>query len=324
MLFQKKMEDILLPKLDFNIYTMDYTYQRNKNHVTREFEDKLAERYGAKRLFLTSSCMEAITALLEYLLPEGGNILIDRDVYHETRQYFDFVKRYKITEIDFHDINELEMHIASNDLLYLDNPSFFMKFYPVYLITTLAHSFGKKVIVDNTLLSFYYMNPILQGADYCVESYTKYIGGHGDVLAGGIVCKDEPKEDLEWFIGRRGRMVNALTVYLLERSLETLEIRMERHTENGRYVYNKLKEAGIDAWYSGYTGCIVLPKMDESVCQKFKLFKKISTFGLPFSSVSYVRSPLFYQYGNFIRLSCGLENKETLWKDVAQALDLKE
>lgn len=309
-----------LHKLDFNIFTDDYTYQRNANHVTRPLEERLKRFYGASRLFLTSSCMEAITALLEYLLPQGGKVLVDRDLYHETKQYLDFVKRYEVVEIDFHDFEAVRNHVAGCDLLYLDNPSFFMKFYDIRTVCDIAHSVGKKVIVDNTLLSFYYLNPIADGADYCVESYTKYVSGHGDVLAGGLVCRDEPKDDLEWFIGRRGRMVNAMTVFLIERSLETLEVRMERHTENGRYIAQKLKENGIDAWYSGYGGCIVLPGMTADDCLKFKKFKKVSTFGLTFSTVSFVRSPLFYQWGNFIRLSCGLEDKEVLWKDVEQAV----
>ena len=280
----------------------------------------MKEFYGASQLFLMSSCMEAITALLEYLLPEGGTILVDRDLYHETKQYFDFVKRYKIIEIDFNNKEEIEKHIKDCDLLYLDNPSFFMKFYDIESICKIAHLFKKKVIVDNTLLSFYYMNPIRSGADYCVESYTKYVSGHGDVLAGALICKDKPNDDLEWFIGRRGRMVNAATVYLIERSLETLDVRMQRHTENGRYINNKLHENGVNSWYSGYGGCIVLPGMTADDCLKFKIFKKISTFGLTFSTVSFVRSPLFYQCGNFIRLSCGLEDKDLLWKDVKQAV----
>jgi len=311
-------------KLDFNIFTEDYTYQRNINHVTKPLEECLAKKYGASRMFLTSSCMEAITSLMEYLLPEGGNILADQDFYHETHQYFDFVKRYNVTTVNCQNLEDVEKNIKNKDILYFDNPSFFMKFYDTKELCNIAHKHGVKVVVDNTLLSFYYMNPIKDGADYCVESYTKYIGGHGDILAGGIVCKDTPKDDFYWFIGRRGRMVNAMTVFLIERSLETLDVRMKRHTENGRYVYDKLKKAGVNAWYSGYGGCIMLPYMNEKLCDKFKIFKKISTFGITFSTVSYSRSPLFYQYGNFVRLSCGLEDKDELWKDIKQALDIKE
>ena len=317
-----------LTPLDFNIYTDNYTYQRNKNHVTLPLEEVLVTKYsGASKVFLMSSCMEAITCLLEYLLPCGGRIVADRDLYHETKQYLDFVKRYEVVEVNCQDKDAVRetlerMHTAAQDadVLYLDNPSFFMKFYDVMELSRIAHEYNVKVIVDNTLLSFYYMDPIRAGADYCVESYTKYVSGHGDVLAGGLVCKDMPKDDLAWFIGRRGRMVNAMTVFLIERSLETLDVRMQRHTENGKYIYQKLKEKGVNAWYAGAGGCLVLPGLTEETCNRFKVFRKISTFGITFSTVSFVRSPLFYQYGHFIRLSCGLEDKEVLWEDVRQAL----
>ena len=308
---------------DLNIYTMDYTYLRNRNHITDGLEARLASMYGAGKVFLTNSCMEAVTSLLEYLLPDRGKVVVNRDTYYETRQWLNMVKRYTVIEVDCMDLGQVEEAVQGADILYFDDPSFFMDRHPVKALVDIAHKAGAKVIVDNTVLSVYYNNPIAAGADYVVESYSKYLAGHGDVMAGGIVCKDEPDPSLALFLGRRGRVVDAFTVFLLERSLETLQVRMEKHTENGRYVFNKLLEAGVACWYSGDGGCIILPGLDEGFCDKLAAyghFRKAPTFGTTYSTTSFVRSPELYRVGSYARLSCGLEDKETLWHDVWEAL----
>ena len=306
---------------DVNIYADGYLYQRNRDFVTKDLEKVLAEKYQAKKVFLTNSCMEAITSLFDYLLPEGGKVLVNSDTYYETRQWLHMVKRYQVTEVDFNDIDTFRKFLKDGyDVVYFDNPSFFFQYYDVREICNLSHEFHAKVIVDNTVLSFYYMNPIKDGADYAVESYSKYVSGHGDVMAGGIICRDEPDESFALFLGRRGRVVSSFTVFLLERSLETLKVRMDKHSENGRYIYNKLVEMGVPCWYAGVGGCIILPDKGEEFCDNLEVFKKAPTFGITYSTSSFVRSPNLYRVKSYARLSCGLEDKDLLWKDVCKAL----
>ena len=180
------------------------------------------------------------------------------------------------------------------------------------------------MIVDNTVLSLYYQNPIRDGADFAVESYSKYLAGHGDVMAGGIICKDIPKDSqMDVFIGRRGRCVSAMTVFLLERSLETLAVRMERHTNTGRYIAQKLKETGVAYWYSGFGGCIIFPNLGKSFCDALAAkghFKVCPTFGTTFSTTSFVRSSDLYRLKSYARISCGLEDKDALLHDVLDVL----
>lgn len=309
---------------DLDIYTAGYTYLRNRNHVTGALEARLASVYGAGKVFLTSSCMEAVTSLLEYLLPEKGTVVVNRDTYYETRQWLRMAKRYEVREVDISDRTALTEAVRAADILYYDNPSFFYEEYDGKEINRIAQEAGAKVIVDNTVLSLYYRNPVEGGfgADYVVESYSKYVAGHGDVMAGGIVCRDVPDASLELFLGRRGRVVDALTVFLLERSLETLDVRMRKHTENGRYLYLKLKENGVPCWYAGVGGCVILPGEGEALCDRLKRFRKAPTFGVTYSTASFVRSPDLYRVKSYARLSCGLEDKETLWEDVREALGL--
>lgn len=315
----------LFSKLDFNIFTDGYTYQRNVNHVAAPLEERLTGMYHAGAVFLTNSCMEAVTTLFDYLLPCNGKVVVNEDTYYETRQWLYLTKRYEVVEVDFSDLSLLKKAVKGVNIVYLDNPSFFMHWYDLKEIVSLAHKAGAKVIVDNTVLSLYYTNPLQDGADYAVESYSKYVSGHGDVMAGGIVCKEVPPNDMPVFIGRRGRCVSAMSVFLLERSLETFSVRMERHTKAGRYLDKKLKKYGVEHWYSGYGGCIIFPGLGEGFCNKLEArghFKKCPTFGTTFSTTSFVRSPDLYRVENYARISCGLEDKSVLWDDVRRVLHL--
>ena len=265
----------------------------------------------------------------------GGKIIVNIDTYYETRQWLRLAKRFEIVEVDFSKFtifNSLSEEKEINGLIqgavafYLDNPSFFMKHYDLKEISYFAQKVGAKLIVDNTILSVYYTNPIKHGADFAVESYGKYVGGHGDIMAGAIICRKEPVEDMPVFIGRRGRCVNAMTVFLLERSLETLNVRMKRHTETGRFIDKKLSDMGIKHWYSGYGGCIILPGFGEFNCssgflQFYGVFQKIPTFGTTFSGCSFVRSDELYSVGSYVRISCGLENKDLIWDSLKKALE---
>ena len=321
-----------MSKLDFNIFTDNYTYQRNVNHVTADLEKRLAGMYGAKRVFLTNSCMEAISILFDYLLPNGGKVIINKNTYYETRQWLKMSKRFEVVELDFSRLSiftsleeEMEIReiIKDASVFYLDYPSFFMKFYDLQEILSFVKSVNAKLITDNTVLSLYYTNPIKIGVDYVVESYSKYVAGHGDVMAGGIVCKDEPEDEMKVFVGRRGCCVSAMTVFLLERSLETLDVRMKKHTENGRFISENLNKLNVKNWYSGYGGCIIFPGKGEEFCDKLSQkghFKKCPTFGTTFSTTSFVRSPDLYDVKSYARISCGLEDKVVLWDDIYKSL----
>jgi cystathionine beta-lyase/cystathionine gamma-synthase len=324
--------------INLNIFTDNYTYQRNDNHATKELEKKLANMYGAKKVFLTNSGMEAITTLFDYLLPKGGTVVINKDTYHETKQWLKQSKRFYVKEIDFNEFsifNSLEHDkkiksiIQDATVFYLDDPSVFGKWHDLTDIVNYLKIFNydSKVIVDNTMFSFYYSDPIKSKVDYVVESYSKYVSGHGDVMAGAIICTHKPPEDMKKFIGNKGICVNDLTVFLLNRSLQTLAVRMEKHTENAKYIHKKLEEKNIEHFYAGFGGVIIFPGLDEEFCDKLaKLghFKKCPTFGTTFSTTSFVRSSTSYSIKIFARISCGLEDKKVLWKDLKTALSLSK
>lgn len=300
--------------------TERYEYLRNVNFSTKEVEENLAARYGAARVFLTNSGMEAIATLIDTLLPMGGKVVIDRDAYYETRQWLVMSKRFKVVEVDCSDKTQVETALYGAQLLFFDYPSHFAKFYPCSALCEAAHVHGAVVIADNTLLSLYYENPLQMGADFVVESYTKYVCGHGDCMAGGIVCKDKPSDEMSIYIGRRGRVVSPVTAYLVARGLETLEVRMERHTKTARYIHQKLNEMNYLNWYPGKGSWIILPGKTVSFVDRLRVFKKNMTFGTTYSCSSAVRSAdLYNTVGNYVRLHCGLEDADLLLNDVLKA-----
>lgn len=305
-----------------SIVSDDYTYQRNKNHMAERLEARLAAMYGAHRVVITSSGMSAITAAFDYICPSGGKVLINSNTYYETRQWISLTGRFEVQEVDMADIAEVEKHISGIKIVYLDNPDIFGRFYDLAALSDIARAAGAKVIVDNSVLSVYYANPIQDGADIAVESYTKYVAGHGDVLAGGIIFADRPDEMLDAWMGRRGNVVNPLTVYLVERGLETLDVRMQRHTMSANKIFESLKRSGVKVWYAGKGGCLILPGMTKEFCAKLKCFKVLPTFGTTYSTASYVRSAdLYNSIGDYVRLSVGLEDPQMLLEDLRLALD---
>ena len=317
----------MLPIIDNNIVTRDYTYVRNHDHMARPLEEKLAKIYGADRVLITSSGMDASTLVLDYLLPKGGKIIIDENAYYEMRQWLSYVGRYDVETMDLHHFNVKEgrTRFEGAQLIYLDNPNVFGGIYDVQTISAIAHKAGALVCVDNTILSLYYMNPLRDGAD-------KYVCGYGDMMAGGIALTKAVNRaqdygfaqvDIDWVAGKRGKHVPAETIYGIERGLETLAVRLERHTKTAKNLSNRLRMAGVKVWYAGKGGVLILPHKTEKLCDELRVFKKYPTFGVTYATTSYVRSDKMYEHvGNFVRLYVGLEDEERLAADIAQALDL--
>ena len=315
----------MLPTINLNMTDpVAYKYLRNAPYSIEHCEERLARLYGRPKVFLTNSGMEAITTLIDCLIPKGGKVVINEDTYYETRQWLEMSERFEIDEVDCSDSAAVEAALIGADLLFFDNPSHFGTFYDVGWLTATAHRHGAKVIADNTLLGLHYERELRMNkdADYIIESYTKYVCGHGDCMAGGIVCKEVPPERMSVYIGRRGRVVHPFTAYCVERGLETLEVRMKRHTENARFVYEALRKEGIECWYSGYGSTIIIPGKTRDFANRLHIFAPNMTFGTTYSTSSAVRSAdLYNRVGNYVRLHCGLDpDPALLVKDVFTAL----
>ena len=189
-------------------------------------------------------------------------------------------------------------------------------------------------MVDNSHVSLYYENPIKDGADICIESYTKYVCGHGDAFAGGIALAPSMQwlddavitgpvnglRSIDWILSRRGNVASPFAAYTVARGLETLPVRMKRHTENARRIAGWLKVEGTETLYAGVGGLITLPGYGEDFCKRLRKFVNIGTFGCTYSCCDFFRSADMYSVGPCARLSVGLEDPEELLTDVARAI----
>lgn len=320
----------MLSSLDFSIVGSDYTYARNKSSLVETLEKELTAMYGAKRCFVSNSGMGAISTVFNLLATQYVQpILVNRNTYYETRELLGKYSVHRHIAVDMHDLSAVERFLSERAFtaIYLDNPDVFGSFYDVKAIAVLAHKYHTLLVVDNSMLSVYYENPLLHGADIVVESFTKYVCGHGDVLAGGILlgntCSDDLCATLSMYVGRLGRYIPPMTLYLISRGLETLEVRLNRHTSSAKLIFDKLKNAGINALYAGLGGCIILPGFDKTFCEKLKMFKMLPTFGTTYSTCGFVRNPDSYSVGDYVRLFVGLENPQILLQDLEHALGIE-
>lgn len=324
---------IAYPLNGYNSPHQRFTYQRKEYPQLVNLEEKLAEIYKAQKVLIVNSGMEAFTTLLDYYLDDGNTIMINRNLYAEAQLWLKAIKRYDIIMADFHDLDALKklVQMTNPKLLHLDCPSMKQEWYNIKEIANIAHEYGAKLSVDNSIVSFYYYNPILDGADFVPESYSKYVCGHGDTMAGALIFKDTPApkngvatvDFFEW----RGRCVNPLQVYNIERGIETLGVRLQKSTDTAKYIHKMLLDKKIHHLYAGTAANIVIPCENPlKTMEKFvntKMFTPLSAYGATFSIITPSRRADSYQDDmNYIRLSFGMEDKMALASAVKAALEL--
>jgi cystathionine beta-lyase/cystathionine gamma-synthase len=321
----------MIPTINMSISNGLHHYQRTDNFSVKPLEEKLLKMYGdnAKYLYLTSSGMEAIVSAIEFLIPKSGKIITGENIYFETENWLTFVQRYDVTTVDLDDLEELEKIISiygDIDIILFDNPSINHKWFNVKKIVEIAHKYNIKVIVDNSVVSFYYYNPLNDGADILVESYSKFVSGHGDLMMGAIVfgyeMDNDTKYSLDGYLSHRGRVVNTISAYMLDTRLETLDIRMKAQTENCKYIVNKLKELGQNILYCGTGAVFLLLDYKEEDAKKLKYIRLDTNYGNTYS----ICTPIFDYSSNifdvvdYLRFSIGLEDKDLLLNDIKQIL----
>lgn len=216
-----------------------YVYSRVGNPTTVLLEQRVANLEGGEAALATASGMGATAALLWTLLQPGDEVIADKTLYGCT---FGFLNHglakfgVKITHVDLTVLENLVRAINANTkVVFFESPANpNMRLVDIAAISDIAHRHQAKVIVDNTYCTPYLQRPIALGADYVVHSATKYLGGHGDLIAGLIVG---PRESLNQvrFYGLKdmtGAVMSSQDAFLVLRGLKTLALRMHRHSEN--------------------------------------------------------------------------------------------
>ena len=340
-----------------------WCYSRMNNPTKFSLERIIAQIEGGTKCLVFSSGMAAITATVELVKP-GEEIISINDLYGGTQSNFRdiMIKQHgiNITFFDFKDMNKFkELLNPKVKMIYLEsqtNPNMTVVDIPEIVKITKEYNKDILIAVDNTFLSPYNYKPLEHGVDICVESCTKYISGHSDIILGSITTNsDKLYESLHNYQIYSGTNPSPFDCFLCIRGLKTLSLRVERQNQNGLTVaqflskhknVEKVMYPGLetDPFYEKakkqFKGCggvvSFILKGGVEKCKKFlqkiKLFHCAVSLGSVESLAEHpatmthqcvppeIRKKIGIEDG-LIRLSVGIENIEDILADLAQALE---
>jgi len=218
-----------------------YIYSRLANPSLMMLEEKMAALEEGEAALATASGMGAIATALWTTVRNGDHILADETLYGCTYALLNHgMGRYGI-EVTFTDLSKeenLKKHLKANTkVVYFETPcNPTLKILDIAKIAQMTHEYNPaiRVIVDNTFATPYLTRPLAFGADVVVHSATKYLNGHGDVIAGVIIGKADFMGECRMFglKDMTGAVMAPFNAFLMARGLKTLDIRMERHCSN--------------------------------------------------------------------------------------------
>ena len=222
-----------------------YIYSRLGNPTVATLEEKVAQLEGGEAALATASGMGAITTALWSSVEAGDEIVADETLYGCTFALLSHgITKFgvKVRLVDMTDLEAMKAALTEKTkVVYLESPcNPTLKIVDIEAVAAAAHAYNPaiQVMVDNTFCTPYLQRPLELGADVVVHSATKYLNGHGDVIAGVVVGSKE-------FIGTcrmfglkdmTGAVMSPFNAFLMARGMKTLDIRMERHCANAKKV----------------------------------------------------------------------------------------
>lgn len=220
-----------------------FVYPRYASPTVSALEEALASLEGAEAVQAYGSGMAAIhAALLVAGARAGASVVAALDVYGATfsilRGLFSTLG-VSVRFVDASDPQAVEAALQETHPVLLlvetiSNP--LLKVADVPSLAKLAHAHGAALLVDNTFASPYLFTPLQHGADFVIHSATKYLGGHGDVMAGVVATSAENKKKLYEMNKMVGSVLGPFEAWLTLRGLKTLPLRMRQHSQNAQQV----------------------------------------------------------------------------------------
>lgn len=338
-----------------------FAYTRTANPTRKVVEQAIAELEGGIAGFAFSSGLAATDCVLK-LLKQGDEIIAVNDVYGGTYRIVTTVyNKFGVTSkfIDTTDIQNVLQAVSNKTrFIWLETPTNpTLKISDIEEITKISKQVGALLIVDNTFLSPALQQPLRLGADIVVHSGTKYLSGHGDVLSGFIVVKD-PKiaEELKYLQNTSGGVLSPFDSWLTLRGIQTLSLRMEKHSQNAQKIAEFLTtHPKVDKVYypglknhpnhhiaskqqKGFGGMVSFSLKDDTLeaakvfLTRTKIFLlaenlgDVRSLGSHPATMTHKSTPLEVRketgiQDSLIRLSVGIENVDDLINDIKQALD---
>lgn len=218
-----------------------YDYARTANPGRSLLADAIAELENAAGAVVTGSGMSAIDLLL-HDLPFGARVICSHDAYGGTRRLLDARSsggRLVPVYVDTSDLDAVSAALNEDAALILaetpSNPR--LRITDIRALAKLARNAGTELAIDNTVMSPALQRPLDWGVDYSVQSITKLINGHSDMV-GGVVCCADPErvERLTWWANCVGTGAGAFDSYLALRGLRTLPLRAKAQCESAQEV----------------------------------------------------------------------------------------
>jgi cystathionine beta-lyase len=217
-------------------------YPRYLNTPNQEFlRKKLAALEQAEDALIFGSGMAAISTTLFAFLKAGDHIVVQNDIYGGTRHLIESqFENYNI-EFTFSDglgVSDFEKAIQPNTkLIYIETPSNpLLKLVDIKAIVKLSKSQHILSVIDNTFASPIIQNPLSLGIDIVLHSATKYLGGHSDISAGVVAASKERISKVQELAKVFGGNLSDLTVWMLERSIKTLGLRVKAQNKNAKKI----------------------------------------------------------------------------------------
>ena len=334
-------------------------YSRYANPNVQELLDKVALLEGAESAWATASGMAAVFTTFATFLSAGDEIVSSRSVFGSThRLLVDVFPKWNIknTYVDFNDYLAYEVAITDKTkLVYIETPSNpALDLIDIERLAAICKSKGALLVVDNCFATPILQQPIKWGADIVIHSTTKFMDGQGRTLGGLIVSSNALIERVKAFARHSGPALSPFNAWVISKSIETLDVRMERHCKNALEIAQRLSKLSGISWvkypflssHPDYEiakkqmsagGGLVSFELEgglesgKQFLNKLKLFSLTANLGdtrsiatHPASTTHSKLSPEQRQEvgisDGLIRLSIGLENIEDIWEDVFQAL----
>lgn len=335
-----------------------YMYTRYSNPTIRNVEEKLAILENAEDAILFSSGMAAITTTILAFLQEGDAIVAQRRLYGMAYRFLrDFVPKLGMEShfVDEEDLYNVHKKYPAAKAIYFETPiNPTTDCVSIDKVVKSARKIGALTIIDNTFASPINQNPISLGVDIVVHSVTKYIGGHSDIMAGAAVSSRKNIKQIREAMKAFGGCINPIDAHLLDRSLKTLQVRVDRQNQSAQRLaeffmrqrkVSRVYYPGIPSSRSykiarrqmnGFGGmlCIELKNLHSAkkFCDQLKVALNATSLG---GVETLISIPVLTSHikmseeelraakvtEGMVRISVGLEDVEDLIADFRNALD---
>jgi O-succinylhomoserine sulfhydrylase len=340
--------------------TDDNIYSRFSNPTVQEFTDRMCVLEGMESGFATASGMSAVFASMLTFLKKGDHLLSCNAIFGSTHTVITkILPRYGIeyTYVPAGNAASWETAIQKNTkMIYLETPTNpGLDLIDLEFVGGLAKKYNIIYCVDNCFATPIGQLPVKFGADLVVHSATKWLDGQGRVLGGVVLGNKKLIHEIYLFCRSTGPALSPFNAWILSRSLETLEVRMERHASNALFLAQELQNHPAISWLKypfleshpqyaiakkqmingGGLFCFELKgglKSGRKFIDSLKMISRTANLGDTRSIASHPASTTHAKLTEeernavnitpgLIRISCGLEHREDILNDIVQALE---